>query len=93
MLEDIKAELLKVPVVAPSEPMAAWHGKRLGVEVPCEGSIKKDLDPEILNRSLLWCDDYHHYADWESKMKESYDNFNMLFIPHQKAKGKLFFDE
>jgi len=85
---------MNAPAVVPSEPIAAWHGKRMGVEVPSEAAtMKKDLDPEILNRSFLWNEDYHHYADWESKMKASYDNFNMLFIPHQKQKGKLFFDE
>jgi len=53
------------------------------VEVP-SGDFKlspKSILPELLNQKFLWFDSYHHYDDWESKMKASYDQFNLLEIP------------
>lgn len=29
----------------------------------------------------MWVDDYFHYDDWKQKLKETYDNFNLLVIP------------
>jgi len=48
--------------------------------------------PELLNRSFLWHEEYHHYGDWEMKMRECYDNFNMLFVRWRTDEPKLFFD-
>lgn len=71
----------------------SWFGTRQEVELPLGGEQVKSLVPELLNRDFLWTDDYHHYADWKSKMEATYDNFNMLQIPHNKDKPKYFFDQ
>ena len=65
-----------------------WQGTRQEVEVPVNNSVltPKSILPELLNQKFLWYDSYHHYDDWESKMKESYDQFNLLELPQNGGK-------
>jgi len=88
------ANIVPPPQEAPAP--ASWHGRRLGIELPLpprgHAYIKKDLEPELLNHSFLWLEDYHHYDDWKHQMGSCYDNFNMLIIPHKKSEYKMFFD-
>ena len=35
--------------------------------------LPKSILPELLNQRFLWYESYHHYDDWETKMKASYD--------------------
>jgi len=94
LLASIKEEFAVEKDALQEEPSQAWHGRRFGIELPLvKEDIKKNLEAELLNRSLLWHEEYHHYEDWEKLMANSYDNFNMLIIPHNKSKGKLYFDE
>lgn len=53
---------------------------------------KKSIIPEIINQRFMWVDDYFHYQDWKNKLKETYDNFNLLVIPRHKDTPKFFFD-
>ena len=57
----------------------SWIGTRYGVEVPAlpESKLQKDLSIELLNRNFMWTDDYFHYDDWATKMKDVYDGFNL----------------
>ena len=56
----------------------------MGIELPTQGTGQKDLVPELLNRTFLWHEEYQHYSDWTALMEETYDNFNMLILPHKK---------
>ena len=56
----------------------------MGVEIPTQSQdAKKSIEPELLNRSFLWHDEYQHYADWQKLMEETFDNFNMLIMPNK----------
>lgn len=39
---------------------------------------KKNLAPEFINQKFMWIDDYFHYEDWETTMKNTFDSFNLL---------------
>ena len=54
--------------------------------------VKKNLGPEFVNQRFMWVDDYFHYKDWEEKMKDTYDSFNLLEVPKKKNEYKYFFD-
>lgn len=51
---------------------------------PTEYKIKKEIIPELFNRSYLSVQEYHHYADWKAAMEETYDQFNLLQLPRDK---------
>ena len=74
-----------------------WQGTRQEVEVPFANETKdlapKSILPELLNQKFLWYDSYHHYEDWESQMKESYDQFNLLELPQSKDQASIYFNE
>jgi len=59
-----------------------WLGVRQEAELPVKaGSLKgKSLVPELLDRSFLVADDYHHYDDWKVLLEETYDQFNLLQV-------------
>lgn len=41
----------------------------------------------------MWVDDYFHYDDWKQKQRETFDNFNLLVIPHHVDAPKYFFNK
>ena len=41
----------------------------------------------------MWVDDYFHYDDWEHKMKEVYDSFNLLVMPRPEGETKYYYDK
>ena len=47
----------------------------------------------MLRRSFMTFEDYHHYSDWQEVMTNTYDQFNMLQMPHNKKEIKYYFDE
>jgi hypothetical protein len=53
---------------------------------------KKSILPELVNQRFMWVDDYFHYRDWEEKMKETYDSFNLLVVPRPENSNKFFHD-
>lgn len=53
---------------------------------------KKDIVPELINQKFMWVDDYFHYDDWEQKMKETYDSFNLLVVPRKEGEFKYYYD-
>ena len=72
--------------------MRFWQGIRQEVELPpfkgkkerkraTEPLQPKSIIPELLNQRFLWYESYHHYEDWEQKMKATYDQFNLLELP------------
>ena len=78
-----------------------WQGTRQEVEVPpnlSQGAADrtlrpKSIAPELLNHRFLRFDSYHHYADWEEKMRATYDQFNLLEIPaNDKDSPALYFN-
>ena len=89
-----------------SSKLRFWQGIRQEVELPpyrgkskVNNRAKRDLLPksilpELLNQKFLWYESYHHYGDWEQKMKETYDQFNLLELPQKGGKDapKLYFD-
>lgn len=77
-----------------------WQGIRQEVEVPPmgQGSASKlepkSILPELLNQKFLWYESYHHYSDWENKMTETYDQFNLLELPQgSKNDPTLYFQD
>ncbi len=58
-----------------------WQGVRYGTELPINYTGIKNLAPETINHDYMWTEKYVPYADWESKLKKIYDNFNLLQIP------------
>jgi len=52
----------------------------------------KSILPELLNHKFLWFEHYHQYKDWEAKMRESYDQFNLMELPQKKDTPTLYFD-
>lgn len=71
-----------------------WLGQRQSVELPKLGSASaKAIEPELLNRSFMCVEDYHHYADWKAEMEATFDQFNMLQLPANKDETKFFFDD
>lgn len=59
---------------------------------PKDYSSKKEIEPELLNRSYLCVEDYHHYADWKATMEQTYDQFNLLQLPKDKQRISVYFD-
>ena len=59
------------------------------------GSVKKlepkSILPELLNQKFLWYESYHHYSDWENKMTEAYDQFNLLELPQGSKNDPSFY--
>ena len=51
----------------------------------------KDIAPELLNHRFLRYESYHHYDDWENKMRETYDQFNLLEIPENGKDSPTFY--
>jgi hypothetical protein len=41
----------------------------------------------------MWTEDYFQYKDWELKLKEVYDNFNLLFTPLDRTKDLFYHDK
>ena len=74
-----------------------WVGTRQEVELPLskDDQLKpKDIVPELLNKSFLWTESYHHYEDWKTKMEAVYDQFNLLQTPHtNKNEPKFYFNQ
>jgi hypothetical protein len=56
------------------------------------GTLKKNIVPEIVNQKFMWNDDYFHYEDWEQKMKQTFDSFNLLVVPRNDKDFKYFYD-
>lgn len=71
-----------------------WVGTRQEVELPTKSksNIKKNLAPEFVNQRFMWVDDYFHYKDWETKMKDTFDSFNLLELPKKRNDTKYFYD-
>jgi hypothetical protein len=40
----------------------------------------------------MFVEDYHHYKDWQKEMELTYDQFNLLQLPHSKNDIKVYFD-
>lgn len=40
----------------------------------------------------MWVDDYFHYQDWETSMREAYDSFNLLVVPRKQGDYKYFYN-
>ena len=59
-----------------------------------EALSPKSILPELLNQKFLWYESYHHYDDWEQKMKATYDQFNLLELPKRGGKDAptIYFD-
>jgi len=48
--------------------------------------------PEIINQKFMWNEDYFHYSDWETALKETFDSFNLLVVPKNDGDFKYFYD-
>lgn len=100
--EDLVKQLnaTKKAIARKEKPPRFWNGVRQEVELPADTiSYKtqlkpKSILPELLNQRFLWHEKYHHYDDWEQKMKDSYDQFNLLELPKKGGKDapSLYFD-
>jgi hypothetical protein len=40
----------------------------------------------------MWNEDYFHYEDWETALKQTFDSFNLLVVPRNDADFKYFYD-
>ena len=59
-----------------------------------KGLDAKSILPELMNQKFLHHARYHHYADWETKMKDAYDQFNLMELPNEdKESSALYFAE
>lgn len=89
-MEDAKASLPKAEKTKISDLdrekklffNSLWLGVRQSAELPVKaGGLKgKSLVPELLDRSFLVADDYHHYDDWKILLEATYDQFNLLQV-------------
>lgn len=76
-----------------------WVGKRLNVDLinsdlisekdSLENLKKKNFAIEVLNNNYMWCDEYNPYADWETELRASFDNFNYFTT---KSQNKFYFN-
>jgi hypothetical protein len=73
----------------------SWMGTRQEVELPLwKGEkVRKDIEPELINQRFMWVDDYFHYKDWQERMQDTYDNFNLLTVPRKEGDFKYFYDK
>jgi hypothetical protein len=46
-----------------------------------------------LNQRFLQKEDYFQYPSWKTKMKEVYDNFNLLVIPSNAKEDALYYSK
>jgi len=72
-----------------------WQATRLEVELPLSSasSVKKNIVPELVNQRFMWVDDYFHYGDWEQRMRDVYDCFNLTVLPRPQGETKFYFDK
>lgn len=84
-----------VEVAAAESPelTTSWMGVRSGIEVPHFGErATRSIGPELINRNLMWNDDYYQYPEWQEQLESTYDVFN-LNLKKPEDKFKLFYTE
>ena len=96
-MSNVQANIAKEQGLESSKKPAFWLGTRQEVEMPIQdrmGLRPKSILPELLNQKFLWFEKYHQYGDWEEKMRQAYDQFNLMELPSKTKDGQtLYFDQ